>query len=292
MAKISHTLEYWGAASGIAIAQALPAKLADKFGSWLGSAAGLVLRSRRKIAMENLRRAMLEHTEEQRKAIVDEVFRNTGRTLVEFARFGTLGIAGVKRLVPESDCSEITEAMEKGRGGIILTAHFGCWELLGAWAGTFGYQMDFLMGTQHNEKVDNLLVGLRKGMGFGVIRLSTSARSVFKALKQNHLTGMVADQHASSGSLIVPFFGRPASSPRGPAVFAIRANCPLLPMMLKREQFNRHVVIKGKPIYPPNSGDEEADIRSMTEEYTAFFEATIRKYPGQWLWTHRRWKVD
>jgi KDO2-lipid IV(A) lauroyltransferase len=152
--------------------------------------------------------------------------------------------------------------------------------------------MDFLMGTQHNEKIDKMLVGFRKAMGVGVIQLSTSTRSVFKALKQNHLTGLVADQHASSGGVAVQFFGRPAATPRGPALFAIRANCPLLPMMLHRERYDRHTVIKGIPIYPPNTGDEEADIAAMTIEYTKFFESVIRKYPDQWLWTHRRWKLD
>jgi KDO2-lipid IV(A) lauroyltransferase len=152
--------------------------------------------------------------------------------------------------------------------------------------------MDFLIGTQHNAKVDDLLVGFRKAMGVGVIRLSTSARSVFKALKQNRVTGLVADQHASSGGVVTEFFGRPAATPRGPALFAIRANCPLLPMLIRRERYDRHVVIKGEPIYPPHSGDEEADIRQMTTAYTKFFEKSIRQYPDQWLWTHRRWKLD
>lgn len=292
MAKISHTLEYWGAATGVALANALPASWADRFGAWLGTASGVILASRRRIAMENLRRAIPELSDDERRRIVSDVFRNTGRTLVEFARFGKLGIDGVKRIVPERDGAEIHEAIKHGHGGIIVTAHFGCWELLGAWAATHGHPMEFLMGTQHNVKVDEMLVGFRKAMGVGVIQLSTSARSVFKALRQNHLTGLVADQHASSGGVTVQFFGRPAATVRGPALFAIRANCPLLPMMLRRVRYDRHEVIKGKPIYPPKSGDEETDIRKMTEEYSRFFEDVIRKYPEQWLWTHRRWKLD
>ncbi|MBI5265795.1 MAG: lipid A biosynthesis acyltransferase, partial [candidate division Zixibacteria bacterium] len=63
-------------------------------------------------------------------------------------------------------------------------------------------------------------------------------------------------------------------------------------MLLRRERYDRHVVMAGPAIYPPNSGDEEKDIVFMTEAYTRFFEECIRKYPDQWLWTHRRWKLD
>jgi KDO2-lipid IV(A) lauroyltransferase len=293
MAKISHTLEYFAALTGIKIAQALSARWADRFGAWLGGASGVILTSRKQIALTNLKRAMgSELTDEQMQRIVNEVFRNIGRTLIEFARFGKTRLDGIRAVVVGPDFPELQEAMSRGNGAIIVTAHFGSWEMLGAWVATHGYPMDFLIGTQHNAKVDDLLVGFRRAMGVGVIRLSTSARSVFKALKQNRVTGLVADQHASSGGVVTTFFGRPAATPRGPAIFAIRANCPLLPMLIRRERYDRHVVIKGRPIYPPHSGNEEDDIRVMTAEYTRFFEEKIRQYPDQWLWTHRRWKLD
>jgi Kdo2-lipid IVA lauroyltransferase/acyltransferase len=293
MAKVIHTLEYAAALTGVRIAQAMPARWADLFGGWLGSVTGWVLTSRRRIAYNNLKRAMgNELSDEQIRGIVENVFRNTGRTLVEFARFRKTRLEGIAAIVESSDFPELHAAMARGKGAIIVTAHFGNWEMMGAWVATQGYPMDFLIGTQHNAKVDELLVDFRRAIGVGVIRLSTSARSVFKALKANHVVGLVSDQHASSGGIRLTFFGRPAATPKGPALFAIRADCPLLPMMLHRERYDRHVVIKGPAIYPPNTGDEEQDIRLMTEEYTRFFERTIRQYPDQWLWTHRRWKLD
>jgi KDO2-lipid IV(A) lauroyltransferase len=86
------------------------------------------------------------------------------------------------------------------------------------------------------------------------------------------------------------FFGRPASIARGPALFAIRCGCPVIPLLLRRERHDRHVLIAGELIYPPKSGDEEADVRSMTARYVKFIEENIRRYPDQWLWTHNRWK--
>ncbi|MEW6051992.1 MAG: lysophospholipid acyltransferase family protein [Candidatus Zixiibacteriota bacterium] len=291
MAKLSHHVEYLATRFGIAVANLLSPRAADRLGAGLGDLAYLMLTSRQRIAMENLRRAFGDrYSEPELQQITRRVFQNIGRTLVEFARFGKIKAEGARSLVA-GDLTGVEQARAKGNGGIIVTAHFGNWELLGAWFGAMGYPMDFLVGRQHNQKVDDLLIGFRREMGVGIIPLATSTRQVFKALKANRITGLVSDQHASSGGVRLEFFGRPAATPRGPALFAIRANCPLLPYMLRRESFDRHVAMAGEPIYPPNSGDEEADIRTMTEQYTGFFENCIRQFPDQWMWTHRRWKL-
>ncbi len=293
MAKLSHSLEYLAAITGVKLAQLLPPRAADSLGCGLGTLAHTVLTSRRRIARDNLKRA-LGNTVSNREVdlIVKRVFQNLGRTLIEFSRFGRTGLDGARKLIVADNIERIRKVYEEGKGGIIVSAHFGNWELMGVWTATLGYPMDFLIGTQHNQKIDNMLVGFRQDMGVGIIRLSTSARQVFKALKANRFTGLVSDQHSASGGIVLDFFGRPASTPKGPALFAIRAGCPLLPCVLRRESYDRHVVMACDPIYPPNSGDEEADIRSMTEAYTKFFESCIRQYPDQWMWTHRRWKVE
>jgi len=293
MAKVSHQLEYAATICGVKLAQALSPKMADKLGAGLGSLAHTVLTSRRRIANENLRRAFgNELSDEQRAVVVKNVFRNAGRTMIEFARFRVLRQDGLRAIVEGPGLPELEEARSRGNGAIIVSAHFGNWEMMGAWIATQGFPMDFLIGTQHNLKVDQLLVEFREAMGVGIIRLSTSARSVFKTLKANRITGLVSDQHASSGGVTLPFFGRPAATPKGPALFAIRANSMLLPCVLRRKRHDHHVVMKGPAIYPPNSGNEEEDIRQMTAAYTKFFEDAIRQYPDQWLWTHRRWKLD
>lgn len=291
MARLSHYFEYLAVRSGVGLANSLSPKRADAVGAWLGRMAYRLVPGRRRIAVDNLRQAFGDqYTEAERHQIARGVFENIGRTLIEFARFGKIRAEGARALVHGST-EPFEEALRKGNGGIIVTAHFGDWELLGAWAGAMGYPMDFLVGRQHNKLVDDLLIGFRKEMGVGIIPLATSSRSVFKALKANRMTGLVSDQHASSGGVRLQFFGRPAATPRGPALFAIRAGAPLLPMMLRRESYHRHVVLAADLIYPPNSGDEEADIQTMTEKYTRFFEDCIRKYPDQWMWTHRRWKI-
>ena len=291
MAKLSHNLEYAAALAGVKLAQLLSPRLAHAFGTGLGNLTHAVLTSRRRVAFDNLKQAFGDSkSEEELNKIVKGVFQNIGQTLIEFSRFKKTGLAGVKKIVV-GDPTVLEKMHSEGKGGILLTAHFGNWELMGSWPPACGYPTDFLMGHQHNQKIDDLLVSFRREMGVGLIPLHKSARQVFKALKANHIAGIVSDQHHPSEGVVLDFFGRPAATPKGPALFAIRSGWPLMPCVLRRERYDRHVVILGDLIYPPNSGDEEADIRTMTVAYTKFFEDQIRKYPDQWLWTHRRWKI-
>jgi KDO2-lipid IV(A) lauroyltransferase len=292
MAKLSHEIEYLATLLGVKLAQALPNRIADSFGAALGSLAHLMLASRRRITHDNLRRAMGETlTEEQRDQIVREVFRHTGRTLIEFARLGRLVKGGLDDLIVGDGLEHLQQVHDEGRGGIVVTAHFGSFELFGAWVGTRGYPMDFLTGVQHNHKVNDLLNGFRREIGVGLISIDRSLKPVFKALKANRLIGLISDQHAPSG-VVVDFFGRPAATPKGPAAFAVKARAPILPFVMRRESGRRHVVMAGQPIYPPGSGDDDKDIQDVTAAYTRYFEECVRRYPDQWLWTHRRWKLD
>ncbi len=292
MAKLSHNVEYLGAWLGMKMAQVLSPRLADSFGAALGGLAHRFLVMRRRVAFDNLKKGVGDGlTDQEIQAIVKKVFQNIGRTIVEFARFRQTGLEGTRRIIVGDGDSLFKKIQEEGKGAVLVTGHFGNWELLGMWPPSLGYPVDFLVGTQHNLKVDRMLVAFRREMGVGIIPLKNSLRGILKALKAKHFVCLVADQHDPAGGLIIDFFGRPATVPRGPAFFAVKTGCPVLPCMMRRERYDRHVVMPGEPIYPPDSGDEEADIRTVTEAYTRFFESCIRQYPDQWMWTHRRWKL-
>lgn len=291
MAKLSHHVEYAVTLLGVKLAQMLSPEGADKLGAGLGSLAHLLARSRRNICRDNLTQSLGTNlSQEEINNITQCVFQNIGRTLVEFSRFGVTSQERVKKIVVGDGIENLEEAFQNGRGGIITTAHFGCWELLGAWFGCMGYPMNFLVGTQHNVKVDNLFIEFRKSMDVGIIPLKSSIRGVFKALKANNLVGLVSDQHTGSG-LPIDFLGRKAAAAKGPATFAVKIGSPVLPYLMRRERYDRHVIMAGKPLYPEKKNDPEVEINRITIECNKFFEEGIRKYPTQWMWTHRRWKI-
>lgn len=129
-------------------------------------------------------------------------------------------------------------------------------------------------------------------MGVGIIPVGVAARHVLKSLKENRLVAFMSDQHSASGAVVVDFFGRAAATPKGGAAFAVKAGCPIILASLIREKYNRHRAVVERPIFPPNSGDRDRDIIEMTQAYTSQLEAMVRSYPDQWMWTHRRWKLD
>jgi len=292
MAHLSHNIEYFFTLTGAKLAQLLSPRMADTFGAALGTLAYALLLSRRRIAYDNLKNTMGNTLSDQEiQAVIKRVFQNIGRTLVEFSRFSKTKSEGVTKIIINDGWEHLQKVHDEGKGAVVVTAHFGNWELLGSWVAASGFPVDFLVGTQHNQKVDNLLNKFRRKMGVGIIPLKTSIRGVFKSLKANHFAGLVSDQHATSGAVILDFLGRKAATPKGPAAFAVKAGCPLIPFLMRRERYDRHVVMAGAPIYPPHSGDDEKDIETMTMAYTKFFEDGIRRYPDQWMWTHRRWKL-
>jgi KDO2-lipid IV(A) lauroyltransferase len=229
-------------------------------------------------------------SDEQIEATAKEVFRNIGRMLFEFARLGKTRPEDINLIVHGEGRELFQKAVDEGRGGFLATAHFGNWELLGAWAAAQGFPVDLLVATQHNPLIDRMINRFRTSMGVGIVELATGSRGVFKTLRANRIAATAPDQHAPAGTVIMDFFGRPASIAKGPALFALRCDCPVIPILMRRERYDRHVLIPGELIYPPKSGDEEADIREMTGRYVRFIEENIRKYPDQWLWTHNRWK--
>ncbi|MEK7775690.1 MAG: lysophospholipid acyltransferase family protein [Candidatus Zixiibacteriota bacterium] len=291
MASLAHRCEYWIIKLAVGFAKSLSSSLADKLGIGLGRVTYYMWGRRRRIALENLRHAFgSQKSESELRDIARSVFENIGRTLVEFARFSRIGVEGAKSILVSPGDAAIRDAFSRGKGGVFITAHYGNWELLGMYPSIHGHAVDFVVGTQHNPLVDEMFIDFRRSMGVGIIPLKTALKGVFKALKQNHLVGLVADQHDPGKDLIIDFFGRPSSWPKGPAVFAIRSGAPIVPCLLTRERFDRHVIIAGDPIYHVG-GDEGAAIRTMTEQYVRFFEKHIRAHPEQWMWTHRRWKM-
>jgi KDO2-lipid IV(A) lauroyltransferase len=291
--KLSHRLEYAAAAAIVRLARSMSADRADRFGARLGRIVHSVWGKRRRITLDNLTRALgNEYSAEELDRICRRVFENLGRTLIEFARFRVLRAEGVLDVVDEYSTDMLDDLVKQGKGAVLLSAHYGNWELLGAWVAARGYKCSFVVSTQHNLLFDQMLTRFRSEMGVRIIHAEVAMKTAFKRLRKGEFICMVADQHVASASIVVDFFGRPAATARGPALLAIRAGSPIIPALMRREQYDRHIIMAGEPLYAPGSGDDDADVRWLTEKYTRYLQDGIARCPDQWMWTHRRWKVD
>jgi len=289
--KIKHKLEYGITCLLSTILRILPYGLALSFGSLLGILAFDVFRVRRKVTLINLKNSFGDQKNiKQLVKIGRRAYRNIGKSMIEYSLFPSLSKKKISRMVEFEGTENFDEAIRKGKGAIVVAGHFGSWELMGAATCQMGYPVDFLVGEQHNILVDNLMNDYRKCMGIGIIKMGTAAKGVIKALKNNRFIAMLSDQDAGDDGTVVDFFNRPASTPKGPAAFALKMNAPIIMGFIIRESNGRQKIIIEEPIFIDRSKNKEDDIQRLTQAYTSVLEEYIRKYPDHWFWPHRRWK--
>jgi len=289
--KTKHKVEYWITYLLGTILRILPYRLALSFGSFLGFLAFDVFRIRRKVTLINLKNSLGDQKNvNELKKIGRDAYRNIGRSLVEYSLFPSLNKERISRMVEFEGAENFDEALRGGRGAIVVAGHFGSWELMGAATCQKGYPVDFLVGEQHNILVDNLMNDYRKSMGIGIIKMGAAAKGVIKALKNNRFVAMLSDQDAGNDGTVVDFFNRPASTPKGPAAFALKTNAPIIMGFIIRKNNRRQKIIIEKPLFIEKSKNKEDDIRNLTQAYTTVLEEYVRRYPDHWFWPHRRWK--
>jgi KDO2-lipid IV(A) lauroyltransferase len=289
LVKGAHRLESWlvgGLAAGLG---ALSWRRALAAGAALGEAAGR-FGLRRRVAEANLAIAFPDRPVSERAAILAEHYRELGRVAAEYPRLGALVHAADGEVVAEARGLEhLEEAAALGRGVILLTGHYGNFEMLGAWLGKLN-PVDFVVKGLSNPDVERQVGAWRAAAGVGSIGIGSGVRRVFAALKGKRWVAMLADQDARRAGLFVPFFGRPTSTPAGPAAIALRSGAPIVMGFPRRLPDGRHVLDVMAPLTGANL-DGEAAVRELTARHTACLEAWVRKQPAQWFWLHRRWKT-
>jgi Kdo2-lipid IVA lauroyltransferase/acyltransferase len=248
------------------------------------------LRIRRAVAEAQLAAAFPERSKVERDAILKEHYRELGRVWVEYARLPDLVRAGAGEVVAEvRGLEHLENANAEGRGVILLTGHFGNFELLGAWLGR-RHPVDFVVKPLSNPRVEAMAQALRDAAGVGSIRLGMSMRGVMRALREGRWVAMLADQDARRHGVFVPFMGRAASTPTGPARLSIATGAPIIMGFVSRRT-DRRLELDIDP--PLSSEDPRAPdaVERLTARHTARLEAWVRRYPQQWFWLHRRWKT-
>ena len=287
--KSRHALESGLAQLLAAGVRSLPRRASLAAGRLLGDLAG-ALGLRRRVAEENLARAFPEKSAAEREGILRAHYRELGLVCVEYCRMPELVRAPDGRVVAEARGMEHLErAQREGRGAILLTGHFGNFELLGAWLGR-RHPVDFVVQPLSNPGVERMLAGWRTGAGVGQIPRGSALRRVFESLRANRWVAMVADQDARERGVFVPFFGVPASTPVGPAEIALRAGAPIVMGFDVRRPDGRHELEVDAPLPQPAESDPDAALR-LTAAHTARLEARVRERPEAWFWLHRRWKT-
>ncbi len=248
-----------------------------------------------RIGMKNLAIAFPEKSAAERAGILRASYLNLGRSGAEYIRLGGFFYRRLKRRVAYHRFWYMLDlkARNPGKGIVILTAHFGNFELMLAAHALYGYQISLVHRTQRFLAGDALMTFVRERAGVDVIRKHSAARAVLRALRQSDLVGIPFDQNAKrEEAVFVPFFGEPAATASGVARMVAISGAPVMPVFIVRQPGGRSHIIEVYDEVPiQRSGDPEADALENTRRFVAAVEAMVRRYPEQFLWTHRRYRT-
>jgi KDO2-lipid IV(A) lauroyltransferase len=269
----------------------LPERAALAVGSLLGWCAGGVFRIRRRVVDENLLRAFPDRDDAWRRRVARASYRHLGREAVATLRFSRQSAADVIARTEVHGFDQLERAVVSGPGAIVVTGHLGNWEMGGAALAARGIPVDAVAVRQRNRLFDADLMESRTRLGMRVIRRGTAARDVFESLRERRCPALVADQDAPRRGLFVDFFGVPASTARGPAVFSLRSGAPIfLGVALAVPGKRHHYRIELHEVAFEPQGDLGRDVGRLTAAHTLLLERWVRTAPHQYFWQHQRWK--
>ena len=216
------------------------------------------------------------------RSIARKVFRNFAGYLVDFLRFSELDSDYVKNFVKLEGLSNVEDALKKGKGVIMLSAHIGNWELGGYLLGKIGYPMNAVVLAHKNEKVNNFFKNQREMGNFKSIEIGAGLRGCYRVLKNNELLALLGDRNFSNTGLRIDFFGHPALMPKGPAILSIRTGACIVPTYIVKEKDGTFKMTFESPIYPESGPDEDAAVERLMKRYLPSIENAVRRHPDQW----------
>jgi Kdo2-lipid IVA lauroyltransferase/acyltransferase len=291
-ATLLHRLEFLGYRLAVGGLRMAPERLALPFGEAMGWLAGALFRVRWGTVTEHLRKAFPERDDRWRSRVAKASFRHLGRESVATFRLGKMGSHEIRTRTEVVGLAALQGAAAAGKGAIVVTGHFGNWEVGGAALAARGIPLDVVAQRQRNPLFDAELNRNRARMGMTVIERREAPRRVLRSLRAGRVVAIVGDQNVRRGGVFVDFFGRPASTARGTAIFALRTGCPIFMAVVRREPgLPQRYRVSLDPVEFTPTGDMEEDAVRLTAAHTRHLEAQIRRAPEQYFWQHRRWKT-
>jgi len=247
----------------------------------------------RSIAHRNLEIAFSQFAPAQRLSILKETYRNFGRMAAEWVHFPEFNRSNIERYIVYRGREHWDEARRRsgGRGILLLTAHFGNFELLSLAHSIYGNRIAIVQRPNRNPLLDRAIAARRHRFGNLTIARKGAARQVMRLLQENWMVAVALDLDTRHGTF-VDFFGTEAATNPALARIATATGAPVLPAFMVRQGASpRHEITILPIIELQTAGNRLECIRENTQRFTTAIESMVRRYPSHWNWIHRRWKT-
>ncbi len=290
--RLRYRIEYVGFRFGLFLLDHLPFAVAKGVGAFFADLVFVFGRRRRRIACGNIVRSGIATEPNQVRRIARASFKHLVTVAIEALRFGKILTADTWRERVELDITPDARFLLEtdGEALIMVTAHVGNWEIGGRLM-SYMSPVTAIARPMNNPYVERIMGERNAGSRVTLIpKRGAGARAMLRPLRRGEALGLLVDQHASGGGIMLDFFGVPASTYPTPAYLHLRTGVPIIFGYCLRTgpmQFR----LAGRTLPPlERSGDREADVRAIMTQLNQALEALIRENPEQYLWAHRRWR--
>lgn len=237
---------------------------------------------RKKTALKNLKIAFPDESDEWINTTLKKCYNFFIFNFLQFLAFPfdpnsiEIEVVGEKHL---------KNAINQKKGTVLVSAHFGSWEILGHWFGKNSYPLVGIAQKQKNKGANLFFEEKRQLSGIKQVYRKSSMDSLYDVLNANEILGLVSDQDAKRKGVFVDFFDKPASTHKGAALFHLNTDASLIYGICVQQNMGKYRV-EFIPINPTKKSVED-----ITQLYTTIIEQSIKKYPEQYFWFHNRWKT-
>lgn len=277
----------------VAVAQAMTIEQSYRLADTLAALLYRVDRRHRLIAMENLRHAFGDqYDDRQRNAMVRETYQHFCRMMMEMLHIPRkLHLTTWRDRIRLVGHERVLDRLLDGGPVIMLSGHFGNWEMAGYLFGVFGFTPHSVARPLDNPHLERFLRRFRERTGQRLIAKKGGYDDMLEVLKSGGVLSFLADQDAGERGLFVNFFGRPASTHKAIALLAVEYQAPVMVGYARRIGPDFRYEVGCNELIEPSDWENEADpVRYITERWTSALERAVRLSPEQYLWLHRRWK--
>lgn len=271
----------------------IPRKISYPLAALGGHLFFLASRQQARNATENMKRVLGPNAGERAaKKLALRSFQQYCRFLVDFMRFPFLRKEDLQR-IPTYGWEHLDAALSRGKGALIISTHFGNWDMAAAILGASPYQCHALVDSLKPAAFDKLVQETRQKHGLKLIRVEGALTGIFRALRRNEVVLVVADKPSPGTGVEVEFFGEKTWLPDGPAAIALKTGAKLVPAFLARQPNDMEFWGRLEPALQYElSGNKEQDIHTITQCVAKALEDMIRRYPDQWYMFRPMWSTN
>ncbi len=271
----------------------IPLAVSLKVGETIGGLLFYFWKSRRSIAIENLKAAVARGAviiKATPESVIKQNFRNLGKSFVEIVKIYYGSGETILKHVEIRGIENYRKAHDKGVGVIFISGHCGNWELTGIVLSSKLTSVHGVARPLNNPYLNKIIENARKKYGNTVIYKKGALKKILMALKKNEAVGMLMDQSVVRvEGVVADFLGKKDHIMKIPGIIARKTGSPVLPVFIRRAG-RGHLLEIGAEIELDKAGDYEQAVYNDTIRFSGHIENYIRNNPSEWLWIHRRWK--